>query len=131
MSHTNHRRKKYKTPARPGIRIAQTDSKSTKPVALSRLVPGTVVYARIPYRDGTGEKVRPAVVIRKEGQKIFVTTTSSGLRGPEIIEHAGTGLSRRSHLRLDLVEVARVDVLDIIGEVSSDDWARIVLAFPS
>ena len=42
-----------------------------KPPSLSRvqripraqLIPGTVVWAHVPYDDGTGEKLRPAVVV--------------------------------------------------------------------
>src|SRR4051812_12725651 len=72
-----------------------------KPVPRSRLVAGIVVWAHVPYEDGTGEKTRPAVVLSASGHKVVVlpaTTSPSRLRYPdlyvEVADLDGAGIVR-------------------------------------
>lgn len=105
---------------------------STKPVPLNDLTRRRVVMARIPYSepDRNEYKIRPAVVVRRSGRTVWVSPVTTKARGAAPIDLSGTGLSRRSFLRLDLVELDRVDVVSVMGEVSEEVWALLADRFP-
>ena len=45
---------------------------TVKQVALTRLVPGAVVWAHIPFEECDQEKTRPAVVVDKSGRDVIL-----------------------------------------------------------
>ena len=102
------------------------------PVAMTRLDQGAVVWAHVPYVDGTGEKTRPAVVCSRSGREVVllpVTITRSRFRHPdryvEILDLEDAGITRESAVALQAVPVDRIDVLDITGHLSPVDAIRV------
>lgn len=104
---------------------------STKPVPLNDLTQRRVVMARIPYSepDRNEYKIRPAVVVRRAGRIVWVSPVTTKARGAAPIDLTGTGLSRRSFLRLDLVELDRVDIISVLGEVGEEEWSTLADRF--
>jgi mRNA-degrading endonuclease toxin of MazEF toxin-antitoxin module len=85
--------------------------RGTQAVSGRRLVVGTVVLVDVPYRDGTGSKQRPAVIVGRDGDRLVVRpfTTSEPRDTRGFIEVEPTwknGLTRRSWLRPDTCVVS-------------------------
>ena len=108
-----------------------------RPVPLTRLTPGTVVWAHVPYADGTGEKSRPAVVVTTRGRDIeLLPATTSSLRHGQpgfvsLTDLHAAGLERRSSVRLESVTVDRIEIINITGQVAPLDAARIGITLPN
>jgi len=117
---------------------SQAPSLSTvKPVALNRLQPGVVVWAHIAFEDGTGEKTRPAVVVRAGSREVVVravTSAVSRFRFPhlhiELADLTAAGVTRPCAVKTTEVEVDRIDILHVVGELSDDDRAAVFASAP-
>jgi len=108
-----------------------------RPVPLSRLLPGTVVWAHIPFADGTGEKSRPAVVIATESRDITLLpgTTSTrrfDLRNSysEVIDLDAAGLNRPTGISRRPVTVDKIEIIMICGELAGDDAEGLGIDLP-
>lgn len=108
-----------------------------KPVPLTRLLPGTVVWAHIPFADGTGEKSRPAVVIGTDSRDITLLpgTTSIrrlDLRGGylEITDLDTAGLTRPTGVSRRPVIVDKIEIIMICGELAGDDAEGLGIDLP-
>jgi hypothetical protein len=98
-----------------------------RPIACGVLVPGVVVWARVPYADGGG-KLRPALVTARRGRDVLVrpiTAQQRRLVQPRFyapLRHwEDAGLERRSSVELRDVPIKVVDVADMIGQLHPDD----------
>lgn len=104
-----------------------------RPVPLNRLLPGTVVWAHVPFADGTGEKARPAIVRSTNGREIELlpATTSAARFGAhgycQILDLDSAGLDRRSTVRCEAVTVDRIEIISITGHLAAHDAARLGL----
>lgn len=101
-----------------------------RPVAKKRLRQGAVVWARVPFADGTGEKKRPAVVEERVGRTVTLRpiTTSNNrhrLNAHEVIDLTAAGLIRPSGVGLQSRQVDLIDVLSVVGELGHDDEAGV------
>lgn len=101
---------------------------AAKPVAKSRLVPGVVVWARVPFVDTNDWKTRPAVVKTVQGRLVSLAPGSSSAsrwRFPdefiEVTNLADSGLRRPTGFRRRDVTVDIVDVVDIVGSLADAD----------
>lgn len=96
----------------------------------------TVVIAKITYADGTGSKVRPAFVIKLDGNlvKTYRITSQYEQKSDyikskyfEIIDYIEAGLRKRSWI--DTVQAYNVNVnetkIRVIGYLSGRDEARL------
>ena len=98
-----------------------------RPVPLNQLHPGTVVWAHIPFADGTGEKARPAVVRSTRGREIELlpaTTSTARFNAPgysQIIDLDTAGLHRRTTVHHRTVTVDRIEIINITGRVAAHD----------
>ena len=97
-------------------------------VARSRLRMGTVVWGRIPYAEGQGHKMAPAVVAEVEGHTVWVhrITTSQRRHGPrhhEVQDLEAAGLVRASGIDRRRIAVDYLDLDNITGELAADDRA--------
>lgn len=107
-----------------------------RPVPLTRLTPGTVVWAHVPFSDGTGEKSRPAVVVATRGRNIeLLPATTSPTRRSQagfvpLADLGAAGLERDSSVRLDPVTVDRIEIISITGQLACLDAARLGIASP-
>lgn len=97
-----------------------------------RLEPGTVVWAHVPYREGGGEKLRPAVVSQTGdgGARLWkVTSSATRLHHPfhvEITDLGPAGLTRPCAIDVrEPVAVDRLDIVSIAGKLSADDYLRL------
>ncbi len=103
-----------------------------KPVPRNRLVPGVVVWAHVPFDDEPGEKTRPAVVVSASAHDVVVhpvTTTPKRHHYPdryvEIIDLTDAGVIRPCAVATRTVEVPRIDLINITGELSTADAERV------
>lgn len=56
-----------------------TSMRSIRPLPRAALRPGAIVLARIPFAEGGGAKLRPAVIVHTDGERVTVLgITSSG-----------------------------------------------------
>jgi len=107
-----------------------------RPVPLNQLHPGTVVWAHIPFADGTGEKARPAVVRSTNGREIELlpaTTSTARFDAPgysQIIDLDTAGLHRRTTVHHRTVTVDRIEIINITGRVAAHDAAQLGLPTP-
>ena len=107
-----------------------------RPVPLNQLQPGTVVWAHIPFADGTGEKARPAVVRSTHGREIELlpaTTSAARFNAPgysQIIDLDTAGLHRRTTVRHRTVTVDRIEIINITGRVAAHDADQLGLPTP-
>ena len=106
---------------------------AAKPVAKSRLGPGVVVWARVPFVDIDGWKTRPAVVKTVQGRLVSLAPGSSSAsrwRFPnefiEVTNLADSGLRRPTGFRRRDVTVDIVDVVDIVGNLADTDLAALL-----
>lgn len=96
----------------------------------------TVVVAKITYADGTGSKVRPAFIIKLDGDwvKTYRITSQFDHKSEyikskyfEIIDYMEAGLRKRSWI--DTVQAYNINVneakIRIIGYLSGRDEARL------
>lgn len=107
-----------------------------EPVPRGRLTAGVVVWAHVPYRDGTGEKTRPAVVLSATSHEVMVlavTTSSKRLSYPwryvELLDRERAGILRPSAVDLEPISIDRIDVVNITGELSTADAERVLGPF--
>lgn len=112
-----------RTPVRPKASLT-----TVKPVPLNRLCPGAVVWAHVGFEDHTGEKARPAVVIEAGSQtvKVLPVTTSANRRFHptkyvEITDLNGAGVTRPSGVALRPLEIDRIELIALVGELSDED----------
>lgn len=105
---------------------------TVKPVPRNQLVAGAVVWAHLPFRDGTGEKVRPAVVVSAATHEVVLlstTTSPNRLRYPgryvEVTDLEAAGIRHASGVALRLTTVPRIDLVDIVGGLSPGDAERV------
>jgi hypothetical protein len=104
-----------------------------QPPAKAALRPGTVVWAEIPFADGSGTKTRPAVVIERARRYVVVRPVTSA---PKRARYARTqtelsgwksaGLSRPSAVQSRLVELDRSAVGDVVGVLAGADRTAII-----
>jgi len=104
-----------------------------KSIPLRQLVRGTVVWAHIMFQDGTGEKARPAVIVEVVGREITllpITTSPRRQAFPERYVELGdveqAGIMRASAVELRTVRIDRIDLVNIIGELSDRDRDRVL-----
>ncbi len=108
---------------------------SVVPVPMNRLVSGTVVWAHVEFRDGTGEKTRPVVVVAVDGRRVTVLpcTTSPRrrrLRGHvELVDLRDAGLTRATGVARNPVTIDRIELLGICGSLSERDRAEVLDTF--
>lgn len=117
-----------RTPRVPKPQMARVEV-----VAMNRLRPGVVVWGHIPFADGDGEKTRPAVVITTSGSDVEllpVTTKPGWYRTNghhiEIRNGIAAGLDRNSSVRLRPVVVDRLEVLNVVGQLTTSDLAAVL-----
>jgi hypothetical protein len=122
-------RKGYPTPA---TRPTGPNWAKVEPVPRNRLVPGTVVWAHIGFRDGTGEKARPAVVVEVRGREVVLlpgTTSEKRHRlrdHVEVLDLDEAGLDRPTGVStIPVVVDRRIDLTSIAGELSEQDHDRV------
>ena len=110
------------------------DLRRVRPVARSRLSPGTVVWARVPYVDDPdGSKLRPAVVAGLEGRTLAVLPVTSSQKDSVrqsslyvlLRDWADAGLTRPCLVTRRVVEIDLIDVATVAGALSDDDMARV------
>lgn len=102
-------------------------------VARSALSVGTVLWTPVPYVECDGWKTRPAVVLDHDAfdVEVWPITTSpwrhrwSGY--VELIEWEVAGLTEPSSVQRRVVTVERREVIDVVGELSELDRARLDL----
>jgi mRNA-degrading endonuclease toxin of MazEF toxin-antitoxin module len=104
-----------------------------KPVALRNLQPGTVVYAHVPFADGTGSKARPAVVLRADTHTVDVAPITSRDRRDHpaytgLSSWRGAGLSRPSFAARQVIQIPRSAVYSVVGTLTDDDFALVARA---
>lgn len=103
-------------------------------VAYRFLKPGRVVRAEIPFREGGGSKVRPAVVVAVNGHSITVIplTTSPKARFSTdipVVDLRAAGLHRETKARTGcLVVIDRSMAIEELGFLSDRDRVSILLA---
>lgn len=106
---------------------------TVKRVPRTRLVPGTVVWAHVPYEDRTGEKTRPAVVVERKGRDLTILpgTTSDrrwDLPGKyvEVRDRPAAGLTRPTGIRTTSVTVDLIEVVGVVGQLGESDTKSIL-----
>ena len=84
-----------------------------------------VVLLPIPFTDLTSRKVRPAVVIGKNGPDLFRIPISSVLANTDIplTDWRAAGLNVPSGIKAQLATVEEKLVLKIVGQLASKDAA--------
>jgi mRNA interferase MazF len=82
-----------------------------------------VVLLPIPFTDLTSRKVRPAVVIGKNENDLFLVPISSVLANTDfpLKEWHATGLNVPSGIKAQLATVEKNLVLKIVGRLSTSD----------
>lgn len=102
-----------------------------RPVAVTSLVPGVVVWAHVPApRSSRSPVLRPAVVSGRQGRavRLRALTASVGLVDAAgytaLIGWAEAGLDRRSAVFGFDVEVDRSEILEVAGELVDEDLQR-------
>jgi hypothetical protein len=108
-------RRPRRDPADIERRVARNTQqvRSCKPVALNQLRPGVLVMARVPFADGDGDKVRPAVVRAATGRSVTVHPCYTRAR------HLTLRSERRGrvhHIAVATVEIDRIAVLSVCAE---------------
>ena len=82
-----------------------------------------VVLLPIPFTDLTSRKVRPAVVIGKNGADLFLVPISSVLANTDfpLTEWRAAGLNVPSGIKAQLATVEEKLVVKIIGQLAASD----------
>ena len=110
-----------------------TDLFAVKRVPLSRLVPGVVVWARVPYAEADNWKARPAVVKSVAGRRVTLlpgTSSSSRWRFPhqyvEVAAQVDSGLRRPTGFRRQEVTVDIAEIEGIVGSLDDLEVAALL-----
>ena len=82
-----------------------------------------VILLPIPFTDLTSRKVRPAVVIGKNGADLFLVPISSVLANTEfpLVEWQAAGLNVPSGVKAQLATVEEKLVVKIVGRLATND----------
>jgi mRNA interferase MazF len=82
-----------------------------------------VVLLPIPFTDLTSRKVRPAVVVGRNGTDLFLVPISSVLANTDIplVEWAAAGLNVPSGTKAQLATIEEKLVLKIVGSITPGD----------
>jgi len=122
--HRPGRKRAKRIPPFAGVSLLGTVER----VSSSRLTFGTVVWAHVPFADGTGEKTRPVVVLqssRDDVEVLSITTAQRRLKVQgqyvEIEDLDKAGLHRPCAVRLSPVKVERIEVVSIAGRLGPKD----------
>jgi len=90
----------------------------------TQLTPGTVVWAHVPFADGTGEKSRPAVVLSRQGRDVELLPATTSMRRHrypgqyvEIEDLESAGLNRATGVSLRPVIVDIIEIISITGSL--------------
>ena len=116
----------------PATRPAGPNWAKVEPVPRNRLVPGTVVWAHIGFRDGTGEKARPAVVLEVRSREVVLLPGTTSDKRHRLRDHVEVlnldeaGLGRPTGIStIPVVVDRRIDLTSISGELSETDRQRV------
>lgn len=113
-----------------GAGPASTDAcRAPEPNGRAHLAYGTVIYAEVPFWDGTANtKRRPAMVVHVDGETLLVcpiTSNSGWYRRigayPRLVFWGEAGLARPSFLVPYLVSVDHTAVLNVKGRLHDAD----------
>lgn len=99
--------------------------RGASPVPAAHLRTGQLVRARIPYADGTGEKVRPGVVIGCDGRSVRVVPVTTKRHRSKIAVEIDAGTGRRSWALPAIVTIDRIDVVSWMGALGDDDHRKV------
>jgi mRNA interferase MazF len=82
-----------------------------------------VVLLRIPFTDLTSRKVRPAIVIGRNGADLFLVPISSVLANTDFIlqEWRVAGLNVASGVKAQLATVEERLVVKVVGRLTAND----------
>ena len=82
-----------------------------------------VVLLPIPFTDLTSRKVRPAVIIGRNGEDLFLVPISSVLANTEfpLTEWQAAGLNVSSGVKAQLATVEEKLVVKIVGHLTGND----------
>ena len=82
-----------------------------------------VVLLPIPFTDLTSRKVRPAIVIGKNGSDLFLVPISSVLANTDLplVEWKAAGLNVPSGIKAQIATVEERLAVKIVGQLSSKD----------
>ena len=82
-----------------------------------------VILLPIPFTDLTSRKVRPAIVIGKNGSDFFLTPISSVLANTDfpLQEWRAAGLNVPSGVKAQLATVEEKLVVKVVGQISGND----------
>jgi hypothetical protein len=126
--YSEKQRKHNNRVASTSIRAKVVPLSIVKPVPLNRLTTGTVVWAHIPFADGTGQKSRPAVVAKTKGRDITVlpgTTSNKRFRFETGYQEVGdlesAGLHRPTGINRIAITVDRSEIISICGRLAEED----------
>jgi hypothetical protein len=98
---------------------------------MSRLVPGAVVWARVPFSDRDEYKIRPAVVCSVVGHSVTIRPCTTAPHrhwyGVLDVEDPGAaGLRRPTGVRRRAITVDILDIVGTAGCLSDDDAGRVL-----
>lgn len=109
-----------------------TSLRAIRPPSARAIGPGAVLLARVPYADGPGEKLRPAVVLSVAGDALTAAPLSSAATrsehgAVEVAEWEAAGLTRPcgAYAWRPVSLDRRRDLLELVGWLSPRDWAAI------
>lgn len=82
-----------------------------------------VVLLPIPFTDLTSRKVRPAIVVGKQGSDVFVVPISSQLENTDWVleEWSAAGLNVRCGVKAQVATVEEKRIIKIVGSLKSRD----------
>jgi len=128
----NYAMSRHYTPKKRRHNEAVAPSRDRKVIPMSivrriprtQLTPGTVVWAHVPFADGTGEKSRPAVVLSRQGRDIELLPATTSMRRHrypdqyvEIQDLESAGLGRATGVCLRPVVVDILEIIPITGSL--------------
>ena len=142
------------SPRRRGVRVARGDGpapvdhgarrgrvavdlRRVRPVPRTGLVPGTVVWARIPYSERPADsKARPAIVLAVRGRDVdllpITSSSKESVRRSDLYvaleAWAAAGLNRPCLVCRKPVTVDIIDVTTLAGELAEPDRTRVLEA---
>lgn len=111
--------------------IGNAKAASHRIVARTQLVPGAVVWARVPFEEAGQYKIRPCVVLRCLGRDVTVlpcTTSEARRRLPGLVElrhPALAGLSRATAVRRQPLLLDHIEILNVLGRLQDEDLAAL------
>jgi hypothetical protein len=104
-----------------------------KRVPRTQPVPGTVVWAHVPYEKGHGEKARPAVVVKLSGRDLTILPGTTSERRweltdkyVEVRDRTATGLTRPTGIRNTSVTVDLIEVMSVVSRLGEVDTRSIL-----